>query len=88
MVKSKITPELLEKISEAKKKDPEGRIPVIITLESGADVSVLEELGFVVENSFPEINALAGTVSANKVGMLAEFHAVKAIEYDSKVYAL
>src|SRR5215218_5042123 len=85
----KIAEDLLNKIQEAEKRDPNERVPVIITFESNfrLDVSALKQEGFDIKNKFSEINAVAGTIAASGVKKLAERNDVKIIEYDSKVYA-
>ncbi len=88
-MESKIAEDLLNKIQETEKRDPDEIVPVIITFEPNfrLDVSALEQEGFDIKNKFSEINALAGTIPASGVKKLGERSDVKIIEYDSKVYA-
>ncbi len=85
---SKITEELLKKIEEAEKIDPNQKIPVIVTFDPDLDISTLEKMGLHIEKKFPEINAVSGTVTASAAKRLSELKGVKIIEYDSRVYAL
>jgi hypothetical protein len=84
---TEITEELLNKIEEAEKIYPNQQIPIIITFDPDLDVSILEEVGLNIENRYPEINAVAGTIKASAVRRLSELKGIKIIEYDSKVYA-
>jgi hypothetical protein len=87
---SKIAEDLLNKIQETEKTDPDERIPVIITFEPNfrLDVSALEQEGFDIKNKFSEINAVAGTIPASGIKKLGEHRDIKIMEYDSKVFAL
>jgi chorismate mutase len=85
---SKITEELLKKIEEAERIDPNQKIPVIVTFDSDLDISALEKVGLHIEKKFPEINAVAGTITASAAGRLSEIKGVRVIEYDSRAYAL
>jgi hypothetical protein len=91
-MESKISAEFLQTIKEAKKTSPEKEIPIIVTYEpnvAGANMpSLLEEVGFKVENRVPEINFVSGKITANSFEKLLEVAGVKKVEPDSKVYAL
>jgi hypothetical protein len=91
-MESKISAEFLQNVKETKRTSPEKEIPVIVTYESnvsGANMpSLLEEVGFKVENRVPEINFVSGKITANSFEKLLEVAGVKKVEPDSKVYAL
>ncbi len=87
---AEISKEVLDKIKEAQRTNPEMRLPVIITLEpsSDSDFSNLESEGLVVEKPLAAINAVAGTVPANRIGRLARQPRIRMIEYDGEVRAI
>lgn len=91
-MESKISAEFLQNVKETKRTFPEKEIPVIITYEpdvAGANIpSLLEDLGFKVENRVPEINFVSGKITANSFEKLLEVAGIKKVERDSKVYAL
>jgi hypothetical protein len=87
---AEIAKELLNRIEDTEKSNPNERIPIIITFEPNfsLDVSTFEREGLDVKYSFPEINAVSGTITAADAKKVAKQKGVKVIEYDSKVYAL
>ena len=87
---AKISKEVADKIKEALETNPEMRIPLIITLEPdyGSDFSSLEVEGLFVDNPLHSINAVAGTVPANRIANLARQPKVKKVEYDGEFRAL
>jgi hypothetical protein len=89
---AKIGDDLLAIIEKTSNKDPEEKIPVIITYETknnqSLDHSALSNYGFIMVNEFPQISAMSGIIPANRVKKLAEQAEIKIVEYDSKVYAL
>lgn len=91
-MESKISAEFLEDVEETKRTSPEKEIPVVVTYEpnvAGANMpSLLEDVGFKVENRVPEINFVSGKITANSFEKLLEIEGVKKVEPDSKVYAL
>jgi hypothetical protein len=91
-MESKISAEFLQNVKETKRTFPEKEIPIIITYEpnvSGANIpSLLENVGFKVENRVPEINFVSGKITADSFEKLLEVAGIKKVEPDSKVYAL
>ena len=61
-------------IEKTSNKNPEEKIPVIITYEmknnQSLDHSALANYGFIMANEFPQISAMSGTIPANRVKKL------------------
>lgn len=71
--------------------EPEREVPVILSLASKADITLLEAEGFKVTQKFEAINAVAGTLPADKQKILRfaeDAPDVERIEYDGEVRAL
>lgn len=87
---AEISKEVLGKLREEQRAESEGRIPVIITLEPnyGSDFSSLESEGLLVDRPLSAINAVAGTIPANRVFNLAQQPRIVRIEHDGEVKAL
>lgn len=84
----KVNDELLKQLAEAKKVDPHREIPVVITLTTGTDPSVLEQKGLKIHHIFKSISAVSGTLTALEINELVQSNQVERIEYDGTVHAL
>ena len=83
---SKVNKALLEQLDQARQTKRE--IPVIVSTVAGADLSVLEQKGLCITHRFKNIDAVAGTLTAEHVLELAQLDEVEVIEYDGTFSAL
>jgi len=84
---TKIDAELARQLREAQTTEPHRAIPVIVTLNKGADVAELERRGVKVHGRYESISAVYGTVDASAVSQVEDLPSVKTIEYDGKATA-
>jgi len=84
----KISDEFLKQIEEAEREDPQREIPVIITIQAGTDIGMLEQKGLRIQRIFTNISAISGTLNAAEIKPLAQLDQVQLIEYDGPVWAL
>ncbi len=84
----KISDEFLKQIEEAEREDPQRKIPVIITIQAGTDIGMLEQKGLRIQRIFTNISAISGTLNATEIKPLAQLDQVVLIEYDGPVWAL
>ena len=85
---AKISDELLKRLKEASKAEPQREIPVIVTITPGADLTALKQKGLKIQQTFENISAVSGTITAAKVNEVALLELVENIEYDGEVQAL
>lgn len=83
-----ISDTLLRELAEAKRAEPQGEIPVIVTVTPGADVAALERIGLKIQHRYENIPAVSGTLTAPQVKALAQLHQVERIELDETAWAL
>lgn len=85
---SKIDPKLSQRLQQTQTTEPHREIPVIVTLNQGADVLELERRSFKIQHRFKSISAVSGTMTAAGVNQLAQLDSVAGIEYDEPAWAL
>lgn len=74
-------------LQEMEVEHPDKEIPVIITLEPGSEVAILEA-SMTETRRFGVMNAISGKVNVRDVRGLAELTQVRKIEYDGEVRIL
>lgn len=84
---AKISDELLKRLDEAEKAEPQRELPVIVTITTGADLDALEQKGLKIQGTFESISAISGTLTAAQVNEVAQLDQVENIEYDGEVWA-
>ncbi len=82
----KINNALLKQLEEAKKAGPQQKIPVIVTLTSGADVAMIEKKG--LKQISQHVPLYSGNLTAAEVCEIAQWDQVERVEYDEKAWAL
>ena len=85
---TKISDELLKQLDEATIAEPQREIPVIVTIASGTDLTVLEEKGLKIQRTFQNSSDIAGTLTVADVNPVATLDSVVAIDYDGTAWAL
>jgi hypothetical protein len=80
--------ELLKQLKEAEEKEPQREIPVIITVQAGADLAALEQKGLRIQRVIESISAICGTLTAAEANELTLLDQVERMEYDGTVYAI
>jgi uncharacterized protein (UPF0216 family) len=85
---SKISEELLDQLTVILAENPQLEIPIIVTLHSGTDASILIENGMAIQQIIESISVVSGTLTASDIESLSELDQVELIEYDGTVYAL
>jgi hypothetical protein len=85
---TKIDHELSRHLQEAEHAEPQRQIPVIITLNEGADVAELERRGLKALGRVESIRAIYGTIAASAVSQVEGLDSVARIEYDGRAWAL
>jgi hypothetical protein len=89
MSESKIKKDLLDRMREVADK-PETKIPIIITLWVGSDVSHIKNLGLESSSEIkdPEMSIISGITTSDNIRRISQLPEVETIEYDSSVHAL
>jgi hypothetical protein len=85
---TKISTNLLKRLDEAARADPQREIPVIVSIRGGADLAALEQKGLKIQRTFQNISAVAGTIPVGEVNTLAEVDEIESIDYDETAWAL
>jgi hypothetical protein len=88
VVTAKVSDELLKRLEEAEQTEPQREIPVIVTIAVDADLAELERKGLKVQQTFQNISAVSGTLTAAEANEVAQWDQVERIEYDGAVWAL
>jgi hypothetical protein len=81
----KIQPELAKRLQDVAPAESGTKIPVIISLKKGVEVSTLDEKGLKPYRNMP---GYFGGLTAEEVEDVAQMDEVRTIEYDGKVWAL
>ncbi len=84
----KIGEELLVKLEAVLASDPQHKIPIIVTLNPGADISILDNKGMDIQRVIESVSAFAGVLSASEIEEISLLEEVNLIEYDGTVYGL
>jgi len=84
----KIGEELLVKLEAVLASDPQRKIPIIVTLNPGADISILDNKGMDIQRVIESVSAVAGVLSASEIEEISLLEEVNLIEYDGTVYGL
>jgi len=85
---TKLRGELAREVALAKVAGHSTRIPVIVTLAAGADVSSLQRIGLEITHIYENIRSVAGKISAEDIRQLEDLEQVESIEFDGEVHAL
>jgi hypothetical protein len=82
---SKLNEEMIRRLREAEKEEPQREIPVIVTIVAGTDPGVLERAGLRIRSVVESISTVSGTISAADLHELARLDPIEMIEYDGPV---